>query len=111
MINYRAVNYRAVMLGMMLGATVLGRSAREQVRHSVPAAQGLAQVAGRDSMVRSDDGMELHVGEVRSRIRGGKHAAILLIHGARVPEVASFDLGVPGGRWRRIWRCGDLVCS
>ncbi|GLW07646.1 alpha/beta hydrolase [Microtetraspora sp. NBRC 13810] len=50
-----------------------------------------------DFRVRGDEGVSLAVREVRA---GGGRAAkrpVLLLHGARVPGVASFDLPVPGG--------------
>jgi pimeloyl-ACP methyl ester carboxylesterase len=61
---------------------------------------GCAQdVVREDFFVDSESGLRLFVREVR---RGGTHAdsgktPVLLLHGARVPSVASFDLRVPGG--------------
>ncbi len=49
-----------------------------------------------DFFVPADDGARLAVREVRQH--RSKHARpVLLLHGARVPGVASFDLPVPGG--------------
>ncbi|HXZ31522.1 MAG TPA: alpha/beta fold hydrolase [Terriglobales bacterium] len=53
-------------------------------------------VSRKDLFANLDDGIRIHVREVRT----GMHRAcdpILLVHGARVPGVASFDLPVPGG--------------
>jgi len=55
-------------------------------------------IAREDLFTESDAGMRIHVREVRS----DPHQTcgpILLVHGARVPGVASFDLPVPGGSW------------
>lgn len=53
-------------------------------------------VLRQDLFVTGDSGIRLHVREVR--LSGATPAgALLLIHGARVPGVASFDLPVPGG--------------
>jgi len=49
-----------------------------------------------DLFTNSDAGVQIHVREARA----DTHRAcdpILLVHGARVPGVASFDLSVPGG--------------
>jgi pimeloyl-ACP methyl ester carboxylesterase len=55
-----------------------------------------AQVTRNDFYVPGENGIRLFVREVS--VSGGKPAKpILLIHGARVPAVASFDLQVPGG--------------
>jgi pimeloyl-ACP methyl ester carboxylesterase len=48
-------------------------------------------------MVAGDPGIRLYVREVRRRTPASKGAPLLLLHGARVPGVASFDLRVPGG--------------
>ncbi|RVH08539.1 alpha/beta fold hydrolase [Sinorhizobium meliloti] len=59
--------------------------------------------AGDDQLVRTDrfvtlaGGERLFVREVRPAERQQAASAVLLIHGARVPSVASFDLAVPGG--------------
>jgi pimeloyl-ACP methyl ester carboxylesterase len=53
-----------------------------------------AQVTGRDHRVTTEPGVQLFVREVST---AASRAPILLIHGARVPGVASFDLPVPGG--------------
>lgn len=59
--------------------------------------------AGDDRLVRTDrfvtlaGGERLFVREVRPAERQQAVSAVLLIHGARVPSVASFDLAVPGG--------------
>ena len=48
-----------------------------------------------DFFVNADPGIRLFVRELRSGRGAGK--PILLLHGARVPGLASFDLPVPGG--------------
>lgn len=50
-----------------------------------------------DFFVPESDGARIHVREVVSQSLPKTAPAILLIHGARVPGVASFDLDVPGG--------------
>jgi pimeloyl-ACP methyl ester carboxylesterase len=57
------------------------------------AAQGLTR---RDFFVQSDPAVQIFVREV-STAHSQSGPAILLIHGARVPGLASFDLPVPGG--------------
>lgn len=52
-------------------------------------------VSREDFTVAGDPGMSLFVRLVRSRTPEGP--PVLLVHGARVPGVASFDLDVPGG--------------
>jgi pimeloyl-ACP methyl ester carboxylesterase len=57
-----------------------------------------SEVQRSDFFVDSDPGVRLFVREVAIRTDGrttGK--AILLLHGARVPALGSFDLSVPGG--------------
>jgi pimeloyl-ACP methyl ester carboxylesterase len=62
-------------------------------------AAGLALLAGlvtrTDVQIAAEPGMSLHIREVR--IKAAPGVPILLVHGARVPGVASFDLPVPGG--------------
>jgi pimeloyl-ACP methyl ester carboxylesterase len=53
-----------------------------------------AQVTRRDHRVTSEPGVELYVREVSSAT---SQTPLLLVHGARVPGLASFDLPVPGG--------------
>lgn len=58
---------------------------------------GSAQLVRRDTLIDVEPGIHVFVREVRdtgARERGGP---VLLLHGARVPGVASFDLPVPGG--------------
>lgn len=50
-----------------------------------------------DFYVSSDPGTQIFVREVCAEPPLGAQAPVLLIHGARVPGVASFDLPVPGG--------------
>jgi pimeloyl-ACP methyl ester carboxylesterase len=69
---------------VILLAAFLGNSAAQVV------------VDRRDFFVQSDPGVQIFVREVSSA-RSLSGTAILLIHGARVPGLASFDLPVPGG--------------
>jgi pimeloyl-ACP methyl ester carboxylesterase len=60
------------------------------------AAQGTAHIMRKDFYVPTGDGIRLFVREVITSEK--KHfKPILLIHGARVPGIASFDLQVRGG--------------
>jgi len=59
-----------------------------------------AEVERKDFSIDSEPGVSLFVREVKSsqgKASGNAIQPILLIHGARVPGVASFDLDVPGG--------------
>lgn len=56
----------------------------------------MAAISRRDLFADSDNGIRIHVREVRSNLLG-RCNAILLVHGARVPGLASFDLSIPGG--------------
>ncbi|HEY8509527.1 MAG TPA: alpha/beta fold hydrolase, partial [Steroidobacteraceae bacterium] len=49
-----------------------------------------------DHRVQGDRGIALAVREVRDEVPSGK-VPVILIHGARVPGIASFDLPVEGG--------------
>lgn len=49
-----------------------------------------------DFLVRGNPGIRLFVREVTAS-QSDLHKTVLLIHGARIPGVASFDLPVPGG--------------
>ena len=63
---------------------------------SVPA-PSQAEVRRQDFFVDGDPGVRLFVREVRFGNTGRIGRPILLVHGARVPGLASFDLTVPGG--------------
>lgn len=55
-------------------------------------------ITRKDFSVESEPGISLFVREVRGPTsRGDGEPPILLLHGARVPGVASFDLQVPNG--------------
>ncbi|HEX5505580.1 MAG TPA: alpha/beta fold hydrolase [Thermomicrobiales bacterium] len=56
----------------------------------------MAAIQRRDHHVAGEDGIRLFVREVRPR-GAARGLPVLLLHGARVPGVASFDLTVPGG--------------
>ncbi len=62
-----------------------------------PGGAAAGELARRDFLVESEPGIELFVREVH---RGGTTSGnppVLLLHGARVPGLASFDLPVPNG--------------
>lgn len=50
-----------------------------------------------DFFVSSDPGIRIFVREVRPASADGRKLPILLLHGARVPGIASFDLPLAGG--------------
>ena len=56
-----------------------------------------AELARQDFFVESEPGIELFVREVRPAGMTSGGAPVLLLHGARVPGLASFDLPVPNG--------------
>jgi pimeloyl-ACP methyl ester carboxylesterase len=56
-----------------------------------------AQVVRSDHSVASDPGISIFVREVRREAGGARQVPVLLLHGARVPGVASFDLPVANG--------------
>lgn len=61
-----------------------------------PAGAESSPIERTDYSVQSEPGISLFVRELRLKDREGL-PPILLLHGARVPGVASFDLPVPGG--------------
>jgi hypothetical protein len=56
-----------------------------------------AQVVRRDFFVPEGNGIRIFVRQVAAKHGPRSAPAVLLIHGARVPGIASFDLQVPGG--------------
>ena len=50
-----------------------------------------------DFHVASTDGVKIFVRELKSNEPSRGQVAVILIHGVRVPGIASFDLGVPNG--------------
>lgn len=56
-----------------------------------------ASIARRDFTVPGDPGIDLFVRAVAAPASSNAGVPVLLIHGARVPGLASFDLAVPGG--------------
>lgn len=60
-------------------------------------ASASAQIVRSDHFVAGETGITLHVREVQTLKRERSGPPLLLLHGARVPGVASFDLDVPGG--------------
>ena len=69
---------------VLVGATLLGGAAQ-------------AEIARQDFTVISEPGVELAVREVSDTEGQSGKPPIVLIHGARVPGVATFDLPVEGG--------------
>jgi pimeloyl-ACP methyl ester carboxylesterase len=62
------------------------------------AAPALAEGVSRtDFRVTTTDGVGIHVREIRSTEEPNGVEPLILVHGARVPGLASFDLDVPGG--------------
>ena len=57
---------------------------------------GPAVVVRQELFAPSTNGIRIHIREVRANRRGACDP-ILLVHGARVPGAASFDLPVAGG--------------
>jgi pimeloyl-ACP methyl ester carboxylesterase len=66
------------------------------VAFAAVASNGRARVGRRDFHVRARDLVRIHVREIRPE-NPTAGPPLVLIHGARVPGVASFDLGVPNG--------------
>lgn len=65
---------------------------------SLPPSISASQFSRTDFHVRTDDGFQIAVREVRlSNNTGTRKPPIIFVHGARVPGIASFDLPVPGG--------------
>lgn len=65
---------------------------------ATPAFAAQPPIIRTDSVIKLRTGEHLFVREVRrSRLPAKAASAVLLIHGARVPGIASFDLPVPGG--------------
>jgi pimeloyl-ACP methyl ester carboxylesterase len=60
-------------------------------------AQSVSSVLRKDFYVESEPGIRICLREIRSESAGSANGPILLVHGARVPGIASFDLPVPGG--------------
>lgn len=59
---------------------------------------GSADLRREDFLATTADGVRIFVREVRQEgPAGGERVPVVLIHGARVPGLASFDLPVPGG--------------
>jgi pimeloyl-ACP methyl ester carboxylesterase len=69
-----------------------------------------AQEAREDHSLPSDPGIVLSVREVRPSSTEGRRPPLLLLHGARVPGVASFDLPVANGSLAAdLARAGHVV--
>ena len=65
----------------------------------VTASKSQSEIERRDFFVTSDPGVQIFVREVvfARGVDPNGRPPILLLHGARVPGLASFDLPVPGG--------------
>src|SRR5262245_57298747 len=63
--------------------------------HLAAAAQ--PRIVRSDAAVNSDPGISIFVRELKPVGREPTGPPLILVHGARVPGVASFDLPVPGG--------------
>jgi pimeloyl-ACP methyl ester carboxylesterase len=78
------------------------RVSRAAVLAAALAAGALGPVEAATELVREElkvttaDGVGIRIREVRPRA-GAASEPIILVHGARVPGIASFDLDVPGG--------------
>jgi alpha-beta hydrolase superfamily lysophospholipase len=57
----------------------------------------LPSISRTEFYVESDPGISIYLREVRACQNTADNGPILLVHGARVPGVPSFDLPVPGG--------------
>jgi hypothetical protein len=68
------------------------------------------QMARADFHLLTSDGFQIAVREVKLAASGTKkNPPVILVHGLRIPGIASFDLAVPpGDRWPQIWRNPDL---
>jgi len=56
-----------------------------------------AAVTRQDFHVKTDDGSGIFVRELRPATIASDREPLILVHGARVPGLGSFDLAVPGG--------------
>jgi|HubBroStandDraft_4_1064222.scaffolds.fasta_scaffold05507_4 pimeloyl-ACP methyl ester carboxylesterase len=74
---------------------MLARAGGALIASAAPAS---TRVSRRDFRVLTSDGLHIHVRELDPTRDSGRRArGIILLHGARVPGLASFDLAVPGG--------------
>ncbi len=90
---------RQFPIGLLLAAIV-----------AFPAGFASAQTLRTDFTVAGDPGISLFVREVRGQEPNASLPPILLLHGARVPGIASFDLQVPGGSLAEdLARAGHVV--
>ena len=58
---------------------------------------GTGNLSRRDFLVPEEGGVKVFVREIEAKDYASNVPAVLLLHGARVPGLASFDLQVPGG--------------
>ncbi|MEL6322219.1 MAG: alpha/beta hydrolase [Cyanobacteria bacterium J06626_14] len=64
---------------------------------TIPMSSAQTGIQRQDFIIQGEPGIELHVREVSDTAAEGGKPPIILIHGARVPGIASFDLPVAGG--------------
>lgn len=64
---------------------------------AVTSSAALAEIRRESFAVPSEPGIEIAVHEVLDSAAGERGDPVILLHGARVPGIASFDLPVPGG--------------
>ncbi|MEC5343134.1 alpha/beta hydrolase [Brenneria populi] len=99
-----------ILAGLLLAAAPLA-SAEGTGQKTAPGGgvETLAETAivRQDRYVSVQPGVTLFIREIRPAApSAGRAAPVLLLHGARVPGVASFDLSVPGGSL-----AGDLAAA
>ncbi|QTF07600.1 alpha/beta hydrolase [Brenneria izadpanahii] len=95
------------LASLLLAAAPLAADGSEQARITSTTAAETALLR-EDRRIALQPGTSLFIREVRpASLPGGNRAApVLLLHGARVPGVASFDLPAPGGSL-----AGDLAAA
>nr|WP_315290561.1 alpha/beta hydrolase [Serratia proteamaculans] len=87
-LTYRSMNILVALL-MMSASSALATSEKNEI--SMP-------ISRTDRYISLDGGEQLHIREVSLKSGGmAPQPPVLLIHGARVPGLASFDLPVKGG--------------
>jgi pimeloyl-ACP methyl ester carboxylesterase len=74
---------------------VVSAAAVALMAHSVSATT--AAVTRQDFRANTEDGLGIFVRELRPATAASDREPLILVHGARVPGLGSFDLAVPGG--------------
>lgn len=77
----------AVLMTVMTGGAIL----------AAPAVVAAPSMSRQDFQVKTQDGMRIFVRELRPAGAAKAGEPLILVHGARVPGLGSFDLPVPGG--------------